>query len=148
MTRLAPLALLGALALSACSAAPEATTAPPPTAAKPKPSPSSACLTVPAALLSSIASGAKPGVGRLKLTGGTAVPANAFSHIYLVAAHISAPGVHGTGVWATIGLTAGKWPYLAADGSAQRVTKWPKASNSAANISAGDPGVRAARACL
>ena len=143
-----PLVLAGALALGACSSAKEAA-APTPSAAPATPTPTpAACLTVSAALLSAIAEGTKPGAGRLRITDGAAVPASGFSHVFLVAAHISAPGVHEVGVWTSVGLTPGNGSFLAVDGFARRFTKWPEASGSAAHISAGDPGVRAARACL
>jgi hypothetical protein len=126
-----------ALALTGCGgSSPDAASGPPATAA---------CLPASTELLAQIQTQADPGVQLLR---GAAWKSPDFANVYFVAATFSATGVaNQTGVWAAGGLTDPS-AIMAVDGFAQQFTSWPDGDSSDAKISAADPGVDRAIACL
>jgi hypothetical protein len=110
--------------------------------------PSSDCVSVSAAMMDAVASGAQDRTGLMPVAA-AAVKSPDFSSVYFVAMEFSATGIDNqVGVWATNSLTPGDGLILSASSMAKEFTVWPDAAATDAAISAGDPGIRAAEACL
>ncbi|WP_222267424.1 hypothetical protein [Modestobacter marinus] len=94
-----------------------------------------------------IADGAQDGSGFVAREA-AAVRSSDFTEVYFVAMRFSATGGGDeVGVWATnsIDETA---VTMSVDGFAKQFTVWPDADEAAADISAADPSVDAAKECL
>jgi hypothetical protein len=148
------------MALAGCSSsaptdtatpAPAATTKAPvaPKAAPAAPSkPASKCVAVGTGLGKSIISGAESGTGA-KFVQASAVKSPDFDKVYFIAVEFSATGVDNqVGVFASNSLKDGGGVVMAVDGLAQQFTVWPDADKTKAAISAADPSVDTAKACL
>ncbi len=104
------------------------------------------CISLPASVLETIASGEEPGVG-MKSIRGFAVKSADFNNVYFFAIEFSATGISSqTGVWARNGIDSGI--IMSVDGFAKEFTVWPDASKTDANISTADRNVLIAKSCL
>lgn len=93
-------------------------------------------------------SGAEAGTGA-KFLKASAVKSPGSESMDFIAVKFSATGVaNQVGVFATTALTNGGGMVLAIDGTAKQFTTWPDADKTDVAISADDPSVVVAKACL
>jgi hypothetical protein len=146
----ASLAACGSSSTSAESAAAEAPSTPSAAASETVvvEEKSADCLTVDASMADAIVSGAQDGTG-MKAVEAAAVKSPDFENVYFIAVKFSATGVDDqVGVWASNSLTPGGGLILSASSMAKQFTDWPDGATTDAQISAADPSIAAAEACL
>jgi hypothetical protein len=148
------------LALTGCSSSTPAadsaaaksgvkTKAPKVSATTPPPGkPVAGCFKVGSATGAVIFSGAKPGTGA-KFVRASAVQSPYYGKMYIAAVEFSTTSAgKNVGVFAVSQVTADRLVVLSVDGKAKQFTVWQDTDHSATKISAADPYVAAAKACL
>lgn len=115
---------------------------------RPQGKPVAGCFKVASATGVAILSGAKPGSGA-KLVRVSAVQSPYYGNMYFAAVEFSTTSAgKNVGVFAVSQLTADGLLVMSVDGKAKQFTVWQDTDHSATKISAADPYVAAAKACL
>jgi hypothetical protein len=115
---------------------------------RPQGKPVAGCFKVDSATGVAILAGAKPGSGA-KFVKAAAVQSPYYGNMYLAAVEFSTTGVgKNVGVFAVSELTGKGLVVMSVDAKAKQFTVWQDTDHSATKISAADPYLTAAKACL